>query len=688
MTSSNATSIQVGSYQLGARLGEGGSSEVYRAVGPDGAEVAIKLLGPHAELDDDRARRRFVREIALVGELDHPHLVKLLDAGDDPELGPYLVTELHDGPSLRELAGGDLACGPDVAALLVAPIAEAVAALHRASLVHRDLKPENVIATAAGDVVLIDLGLARRPGHTRYTDEGEVVGSVPYMAPEQIEGGEVTGAADVWALGVMLYELTCGARPFFRERPSEEAAAALVGAREPIARRDRRVSPELAALIGQCLAADPAARPDAAGVVRSLGAEIDGDARDQRAAWFADRRGFEAALSHRRAAELADRATAARGAFEALALIDRGLAYAPDDPRLREAATRATEAAAPTPRRRWPWIAGALGGAGLIAVAVALAAIPESADDLPEPLALTPPVDPEQASQQRSEEAARRVASGFGQLMMRGLAAERDESGKLIARQGGPGEASNEELTLAVFGGLIDLFEEGVEAKKRAPPGSETITLAALDPSALSDSDKPRAPVSLEAGDEPLVHLEGTTADQIRVMTGELERRLGDTPDDPRLRVSLAIYEMAGGAVAGGERRLAALIADAPRFAPARVAAALVASRRGDRDAALAHLDAALAADADSADALALRGRIRFHLGQTASAYRDLRRAIEIDSTTADAVFGLAELYHAAGADPSPLIDQLRALAARPSGGAKAARRLRELCDRGVSGAC
>ena len=76
MTSSNATSIQLGSYQLGARLGEGGSSEVFRATGPDGREVAVKLLGPHAELDDERARSRFRREIELVGELDHPHLVQ------------------------------------------------------------------------------------------------------------------------------------------------------------------------------------------------------------------------------------------------------------------------------------------------------------------------------------------------------------------------------------------------------------------------------------------------------------------------------------------------------------------------------------------------------------------------------------------------------------------------------------
>jgi tetratricopeptide (TPR) repeat protein len=279
------------------------------------------------------------------------------------------------------------------------------------------------------------------------------------------------------------------------------------------------------------------------------------------------------------------------------------------------------------------------------------------------------------------------VVSGFGQLVMRGLQGEVDENGTVVARQGGPGEASNEELTLAVFGGLLDLFEEGMEAK-RANAAGETITIPALAADTLDDDDAPRDPSLLEAGSAPLIHMEGKTADQIAVVTRELERQRAATPDDPNLRMALIAYWMAGGQVARGERELDRLRADEPRFAHAGVFAALIASRRGDQQKALALLDEAVELEADNEDALALRGRIRFRLGHTAGAYRDLRAAIAADSTTSDAFAGLAELYHAVGADPSPMIEQLRALAARPEGGAKAARRLRELCERGVKPAC
>ena len=201
-------------------------------------------------------------------------------------------------------------------------------------------------------------------------------------------------------------------------------------------------------------------------------------------------------------------------AFEVLALVDRGLAYAPDDPRLVELAGRLPEA--PSPGRSSPsWIAGAAVLIGLIAVALIALAGSGSGDGETEPLA-PPAVRVERntaddlvaatageraASQRRSGKAATRVASGFGQLLLRGLAAERDADGNLVARQGGPGETSNQELTLSVMGGLLDLFEEGMEAKKRDDDG-ETITIPALDPANLSDADEPRRPALLEAGDE------------------------------------------------------------------------------------------------------------------------------------------------------------------------------------------
>ena len=173
---------------------------------------------------DDAARARFRREIAALEGLAHPHLVAMIDHGVDAELGPYLVLPLLAGTTLRELVGNRAIC-PEAALLLIQPIALATAALHAAGYVHRDLKPENVIAGPDGAVTVIDLGLAWREGMTRHTDTGAAVGSVGYMAPEQIEGRTVDTRADVWSLGVMLYEWIAGKRPFARARAAEEAAA-------------------------------------------------------------------------------------------------------------------------------------------------------------------------------------------------------------------------------------------------------------------------------------------------------------------------------------------------------------------------------------------------------------------------------------------------------------------------------
>ncbi|MBL0218852.1 MAG: serine/threonine protein kinase [Myxococcales bacterium] len=353
-----APSIRVADYELFERLGEGGAGQVYRAQDPRGTSVAVKLLGPAADLDPEAAHARFRREVEILRQLDHPALSTLIDHGFDDELGPYLVMPLVPGTTLRAVMAGTKLC-PEAAMLLLEPVASAIAALHARSLVHRDLKPENVMVTPDGRVIVVDLGLAWGPELSRHTAEGTAVGSVPYMAPEQIEGSGVGTAADLWALGVMLYELIAGKRPFARSRASEEAAAALVGSYAPLDAVDPRCAPELTRLVAQSLDRAPLSRPTAEVFAAELVGAIDwveaADRGRERAAIVLAPADYAQRVSPfrvRREKRLAREAIAAARPFQALAHVDRALAYAPNDPELLsladEAEARSSRSTSPT----------------------------------------------------------------------------------------------------------------------------------------------------------------------------------------------------------------------------------------------------------------------------------------------------------------------------------------------------
>ncbi len=383
----------VGGYQLGKRVGAGRIARVYRAEGPAGP-LAIKLLAPDAELDDPAAVARFRHEVGALGSIRHPNVVPLLDHGVDDELGPYLVMPLLEGRTLREvIADGPIE--PAVCALALREIASGLAALHDVGLVHRDLKPENIVIEPDGRPVILDLGLAWTATQSRHTEEGAIAGSVPYMAPEQIDGADPTPATDLWALAVIAHEWITGQRPFARPRQSEEVAAILAGQFEPLVERDRRVSPELGAVIDRCLGRSD--RPvDGRELHRSLSTLAPGDA----AAALRDPRAASEAESQRQVAALLDQARGllARGKpFHAADRVDRAAAHRPRDPAVLALAAQVGRA--PTRSRRWPLpvIGGALaalaGGAIVLTVTLggsdrrarpAPEARPLSADQLPE----------------------------------------------------------------------------------------------------------------------------------------------------------------------------------------------------------------------------------------------------------------------------------------------------------------
>ncbi len=265
----------LGAYRLVCLLGEGGMGNIYVARHTAlNRHVAIKVL--RRELASKKeAVARFFQEANTINRLHHPNIVESIDLVEDVVDGAYCVLELLRGPDLkRRLAQGEI---PTASVLSIgAQIADALAAVHALGIVHRDLKPENLIVMKGDQVKLIDFGVAQ------IGQEGGALGTAAYMAPEQAAGKAVDGRADVYALGVLLFEMITGRHPF----PSETDAEYLVRHAEETPPRPGNVAPRcppaLEACILRCLAKDPEDRyPDAASVAKVLRA-IDPSSRTSR----------------------------------------------------------------------------------------------------------------------------------------------------------------------------------------------------------------------------------------------------------------------------------------------------------------------------------------------------------------------------------------------------------------------
>jgi Tol biopolymer transport system component len=273
--------FRLGPYEILAALGAGGMGEVYRARDTRlGRTVAVKILPPDQNPTPE-ARQRFEREARTISQLSHPHICALYDVGREAEID-YLVMEYLEGETLAaRLRRGAL---PLSEALRdAAAMADALNAAHRHGIVHRDLKPANVMLTPAG-VKLLDFGLAKpaapvsgSPGMsgvatpTQVTREGTILGTLPYMAPELLEGKEADARSDLFAFGAMLYEMTTGRKAFDGTSGASLISAIMTVEPSPVSHLQPASPPALDRLIAVCLAKDPENRWQNA---RDLGREL------------------------------------------------------------------------------------------------------------------------------------------------------------------------------------------------------------------------------------------------------------------------------------------------------------------------------------------------------------------------------------------------------------------------------
>jgi serine/threonine-protein kinase len=362
MAASGATSLRgrlpaLAKYEVLEEIGHGGMATVYRAHDPRlGRDVAAKVIHPHLR-DSAEAKHRFHVEAKAVAKLRHPNIVEVYDVSSEGEPEQYLVVELVRGSTLRKvLERGPIP--PEVAAAIAAELLSALAHAHGAGVVHRDIKPENVMlehraatdrASASdskpGDrtlVKLTDFGIAKLLDAQGVTSTGQVLGSPAHMAPEQIEGGDVDARADVFGLGVLLYECMVGHLPFEGKNPAQVLRRVLEGVYPSAEREQPRVGKQWSALLDRALARRPEDRfADAIAMKTAILAELASVGIDQpRAeleAWFDDPAGYGARREPTLIARLCELGREARGkgsALDAAAYFNRALAYAPHDPAL------------------------------------------------------------------------------------------------------------------------------------------------------------------------------------------------------------------------------------------------------------------------------------------------------------------------------------------------------------------
>lgn len=352
-----------GRYHLVEPLARGGMAAVWIADDPVlSRRVAVKILREDLAANE-ATRARFRHEAISAARLNHPNVVATYDTGDDDGTA-YIVMELIDGPTVRQLLReqGRLPIGEAIR--IGTQVAEALEAAHRAGIVHRDVKPPNVLVPPEGPVKVTDFGIAKASGSDDLTRTGTVMGTARYLAPEQVNGQPTDARTDVYALGLLLYEMLCGQPPFGGDTDVATAMARLTTTAPSIRAQRPNVPQSLDDVVHRCLARDPARRFASAADARAALAAVRPDPKGPPAS----RSGTGPVPAPRSGPEPASRS--GTGPVPAAQHTPRPIPRPPKAvPRARRAASRGT----------WIWVVIVF----VLAAAIAVAAFLVLRDDQP-----------------------------------------------------------------------------------------------------------------------------------------------------------------------------------------------------------------------------------------------------------------------------------------------------------------
>jgi len=326
-------------YRIIEEVGQGGMAVVYRARDEKlSREVAVKVLHAHL-LAEPESKARLEREARAVAKLNHDGILQVFDYSSEDATSSYIVTEFIDGQTLKQFLTNRRLPVPELAALIVIALGEALCHAHALGIIHRDVKPENVMVRKDGVLKLMDFGVAQVVDLERMTVTGQILGSPAYMAPEVLDGRTLDFRSDVFSVGVMLYQMATGVLPFTGKNPHEVLRRVSEGRYADPRTVNRVVSDQLARVIARAMARRPEDRYATLGEMLDELRGYTGDAglsqpREELRQFLTDPEEYEKGLVARMVSALVAsglREQAARHRARALELWNRALAFEPDN---------------------------------------------------------------------------------------------------------------------------------------------------------------------------------------------------------------------------------------------------------------------------------------------------------------------------------------------------------------------